>query len=228
MSSYAISDIHGCLHTLRQMLEVVLPADKHNIYYFLGDYVNKGPDSKGTLDYLMKFAQNHQCRFIRGNHDQLLLDIQQGLTLDSHRTAQLQLTLQSFGITNPLDIPTSYLEFINQMEWYISLPKWLLVHAGFNFEMEDIFIDKLAMLSTKLMKYDAAKTLHRPIVRGHIPNPVAKLQKEIAEQATIIGLDTGCVYRHNKDLATLTALDLDTLQLYFQPNIEGEYAIEKR
>lgn len=228
MSSYAITDIHGCTKSLRQLLEVVLPTNKHNIYYFLGDYVNKGPDSKGTLDYLMQFAQHHQCRFIRGNHDQLLLDIQQGLILDAYRAAQLQLTLQSFKITDILNIPIHYLDFISQMEWYISLPNFLLVHAGFNFEIEDIFADKVAMLSTKLMNYDIAKAHNKSIIRGHIPNSIINLKTEIAEHAAIIGLDTGCVYRHNKELATLTALNLDTLQLYFQPNIEGEYAIAKR
>lgn len=210
------------------MLEEVLPKHQDNVYYFLGDYINKGPDSKGTIDYLMDFAHKHTCRFIRGNHEQMLLDHLEGLQISAPQMALLQEAFKNFGIDSVHKLPYIYLKFLSSMEWYIKLPNFLLVHAGFDFDSPDIFLDKKSMLDTKSMKYDAVKACHRKVVRGHIPHTVSKLLDELISNSPVIGLDTGCVYSQNKDLAVLTAMDLDTLQLYHQPNIEPAYFIERR
>ena len=43
-------------------------------YVFLGDYVDRGPDSKGVIDYLLQFKAKYHCIFLRGNHDAMLLN----------------------------------------------------------------------------------------------------------------------------------------------------------
>lgn len=228
MAQYAITDIHGCLHTLRAMIEKVLPKYHDNKYYFLGDYINKGPNSKGVLDYLMVFAQKNHCRFLRGNHDQMLLDYLSGMQLTAPQFTLLEKTSESFEKVSFRALPSVYFEFINRTEWYIELPNFLLVHAGFNFDLPNIFLDKKSMLNTKSMNYDAIKALHKKIVRGHIPNNIAYLKEELFTNSPIISLDTGCVYKQNEELGVLTAMDLNTLQLYHQPNIEPAYFIERR
>lgn len=61
---WVIPDIHGCVRTLRALIEqLVIPA-KEDTLYFLGDFVDRGPDSKGVLDYVMGLKESgiqHCC-----------------------------------------------------------------------------------------------------------------------------------------------------------------------
>ncbi|MDA7887224.1 metallophosphoesterase, partial [bacterium] len=52
MRTLAISDIHGCLDPLRQMIEVIAPTPEDHLI-FVGDYVDRGPDSKGVIEFLI-------------------------------------------------------------------------------------------------------------------------------------------------------------------------------
>ena len=74
---YAVGDIHGQLTMLRQMLEKLReqPLKESDTVVFLGDYVDRGEDSKGVIDTLLAFKTEHaNCIFLRGNHEQLMLD----------------------------------------------------------------------------------------------------------------------------------------------------------
>ena len=51
MTTYAIGDIHGCLDSLEALLGVV-PFNRHDQVVFLGDYIDRGPDSKGVVERL--------------------------------------------------------------------------------------------------------------------------------------------------------------------------------
>ena len=66
--NWVIGDIHGMLRPLRALIERVSQADPKATFNFVGDYINRGPESKGVLDYLVKFEN---ARFCRGNHDDI-------------------------------------------------------------------------------------------------------------------------------------------------------------
>ena len=74
---YAISDIHGCAHLLEQMLRVI-DADvahsrpRHAIEVYLGDYIDRGPDSRATLDLLIRRSRRGNMVFLKGNHEAFL------------------------------------------------------------------------------------------------------------------------------------------------------------
>lgn len=71
----AVGDIHGYLDKLQLLLEETVRPTADDRVVFLGDYIDRGPDSKGVLDYLVAFAQRFpQTIFLRGNHEQMLLD----------------------------------------------------------------------------------------------------------------------------------------------------------
>ena len=76
MQRYIIPDIHGELDKLKvlinRILEVAPTPDKFELI-FLGDYVDRGPDSCGVIEYLIDLPKNYKCIFIRGNHDQEFL-----------------------------------------------------------------------------------------------------------------------------------------------------------
>lgn len=72
----AVGDIHGHLDKLISLMDKVKPTSGDRVI-FLGDYIDRGPDSKGVLDYLMNFNQFYpeaETVFLRGNHEQMLLD----------------------------------------------------------------------------------------------------------------------------------------------------------
>src|SRR5258708_12778545 len=77
---YAISDIHGCAHQLGQMLGVIDADIAHSKPYraievFLGDYIDRGPDSRSTLDLLIKRARRGNTVSLKANHEAFLADV---------------------------------------------------------------------------------------------------------------------------------------------------------
>ncbi len=69
----AIGDIHGCLDELTSLIQMV-PPEPSDTLVFLGDYVNRGPDSKGVVEYLLDLQKEFQAVFLLGNHDKMFLD----------------------------------------------------------------------------------------------------------------------------------------------------------
>lgn len=68
-----IGDIHGEIYALDRALQS-MDDRKIDQYVFLGDYINRGKYSKDVIERLIEFREKHECVFIRGNHDQLMLD----------------------------------------------------------------------------------------------------------------------------------------------------------
>ena len=232
MARYVTTDIHGCRLTLQRLVEHQLALRPSDELYLLGDYVNKGPDSRGVLDYLMELTgRGYRVVALRGNHDQELLDAAQNHSdLTWASDADRQLTLRSFGVARPEDIPDAYRNWLHELPHQLDVPGWTLVHAGFDFRLPpaDMRRDWNTMLNIKQFTFDASRLQGRRLVHGHFPMPTAEVQRRVAAQAGAIGLDTGCVYRHNPELRHLAALNLDTQELTLQPNIEPEYLIAKR
>ena len=115
MRNFAIGDIHGCINTLRSLIEEQIKPEPGDIVYFLGDYINKGPDSKGVLDYLLSLkTSNLSIKCLRGNHEQYLLDaLQYPWEEVGFRSRGGQETLRSFGSRQVQDIPEQHIDFIS-------------------------------------------------------------------------------------------------------------------
>src|SRR6187549_1539606 len=73
MQTFVIGDIHGHTRALQGLLAAI-PLSDEDCLIFLGDYVDKGPDVKGTLELLCGLASRSHTIFLRGNHDQIFLD----------------------------------------------------------------------------------------------------------------------------------------------------------
>ncbi|QJX46758.1 serine/threonine protein phosphatase [Hymenobacter taeanensis] len=232
MARYATTDIHGCLLSFRHLVEEKLKLTPQDELYVLGDYVNKGPDSRGVLDYLMRLPdRGYQVVCLRGNHDQELLDAARGLEHLTWASADDRaLTLQSFGVSRVEDIPAPYLCWLDDLPYQFELPDFVLVHAGFNFRLPpaEMRRDWHTMLNTKEFVMDASRLGGKRLLHGHVPTPTSTVQQRAEGHAQAIGLDTGCVYRHNPELSHLAALNLDTFALTLQPNMEEPYEIAKR
>lgn len=218
----AISDIHGCARTFEKLVHEILALSRHDTLYLLGDYINKGPDSKGVIDIIWELEKSGiSVRALRGNHEQYLLDAliypeKEDYFLDRGGIE----TLQSFGATGIQVLPENYLQFISNLPFYIHYENYLLIHAGLNFELSDPFTDFDAMLNIKEMVVDTRKTVGRAIIHGHVPTPVAGISASLPMQNHHISIDGGCVYKDTEGLGHLPALDIDNKKLYIQKNID--------
>ncbi|RDC63655.1 metallophosphoesterase family protein [Adhaeribacter pallidiroseus] len=221
MNRYAISDIHGCAKTFRFLVEERLQLQLTDQLYLLGDYIDRGPDSKGVLDFMMELqAKNFKITALMGNHENLLLQAPEN---PQYLTTWLrnggQTTLQSFNAPQVADISAKYLNFIAKLDYYHELPDYLLVHAGFNFKAANPFTDFEAMIWIRHFEVKEKFTQGRRIVHGHTPTMASEIMASIGPPAeSVINIDGGCVYSWPPGLGKLVALNLDTLEVIMVDN----------
>jgi serine/threonine protein phosphatase 1 len=218
--TFVIGDIHGCAATLRRLVEEMLrpaPADR---IYLLGDLIDRGPDSKGVLDFIFELRKRGQLvESIRGNHEEMFI-------LSSADQYYMELwfanggleTLASFRADGPGDIPRLYRDFLGSLPLYILLDDFVLVHAGLNFDPPDPFYDTDAMLWTRSPFVDRMRIGGRRLICGH--TPVSRTMLEASLESDKIMLDNGCVFPAHPEPGNLAALELGSMTLFLQPNID--------
>jgi len=218
---YTISDIHGCANTFRHLVNEVIQLKPTDELFLLGDYIDRGPDSKGVIDFIQELQKSGiQVRTLSGNHEAMMLDALEDPEYFNHWMLNGgKQTLASFGVKSIREIPQSYWLFLRQLEYYIELEDYLLVHAGFNFEAEDPFTDTHSMLWIRNFPVVKEFLGNRKIVHGHTPTPVQKIAQSVKNKAQVINIDGGCVYTSRMSgLGYLTALNLDTFEFHSVPN----------
>jgi serine/threonine protein phosphatase 1 len=215
---FVIPDIHGCSRTFSALLHDVLHIKKTDILYLLGDYIDRGPRSREVVDSIFLLRQKgYSLHALRGNHDDMLLracgDIKyfRAWLLNGGKT-----TLDSFGIDDPCDTPLVYKRFFSALPYYLELEDYILVHAGLNRQSNDPFRDTEAMLWSR--PSDMTDIAGKPIISGHTPVTRETIKNSV--RTGWILLDNGCVYSSNPELGSLAALELNSLSLYFQKNID--------
>jgi serine/threonine protein phosphatase 1 len=218
--TYVIGDIHGCCKTFLRLVEEGIRPTPEDEIICVGDYIDRGPDSKGVIDFIMELRQQgHNVHTLRGNHEQLLLDsIEDDEAYESWEANGGTATLLSFGIQDVLELPDLYLTFFRQTKLYHMTDNWIIVHAGLNFDIEDPFSDIAAMLWTRKTYVDLTKTGGRSIIHGHTPITL----EEIAESrlTNSINIDGGCFRKEIPGLGHLVAIELDSLELIVTKNCE--------
>lgn len=209
--TYAISDIHGCKKALECLL-ASLP-DQEAQLIFLGDYIDRGPDSKGVVELLLSFRQRRNIIHLVGNHEFLL----QGATeCAAGRTLFLGPIV---GGTETLKSYEGEIEDIPEMHWnfllrdslsYYETESHIFVHGGVD---PDLPMEKqsLETLAWKRFHEAEAHFSGKTVICGHTiigDSPVLK------EGGHTIGIDTGA----GKG-GWITALEVET-GTYFQANEE--------
>jgi serine/threonine protein phosphatase 1 len=217
---FAIPDIHGCAFSFIALLHDVLKIRVSDTLYLLGDYADRGPRSKNVIDQIFTLQSEGISVYpLRGNHDDMLL--RACGSIDYLRIWMLnggRATLDSFGVEDPCEIPLIYRRFFDALPFYLELDDYILVHAGLNFQGDDPFHDKEAMLWTRSQEINSELIGQKKIITGHTPVTRETIRQAIS--SVLIPLDNGCVYATTAQLGTLAALDLDTHSLYFQKNID--------
>ncbi|MCB0571084.1 MAG: serine/threonine protein phosphatase [Phaeodactylibacter sp.] len=228
MRQIAISDIHGCLKTFDALLDMIGLTASDELY-LLGDYIDRGPNSKGVIDQIWALqAGGYQVFCLRGNHEELLLNATNGrpsaqaMWLNNGGDS----TMQSFGLgpeDPPGDIPGNYLDFLGGLPYYYEPEGYFLVHAGLDFRLPDPLEGLAAMLWIRdwYSSLDKDWLRGRVIVHGHTPlyRPLIQNQLNHLSEFPVIDIDAGCVYSLMY-LNNMCAFDLASRQLFFQKNID--------
>ena len=129
--TFVIGDIHGGLKALKQILIRAEVSTKDRLI-FLGDYVDGWSETPELLDFLIDLEQTHNCIFIQGNHEEMVLRwLQHTEDDESWRFHGGQITVESYQNINT-EIKKRHIEFLSKLRhYYIDEQNRLYVHAGF-------------------------------------------------------------------------------------------------
>jgi len=234
--TWVIPDSHGCLFTFRTLVEHQIGLKRSDRLILLGDYIDRGPDSMRLIDYIIQLShEGYDVTAIRGNHEDFLVKAWESannsrglLNMVSRNKMRKDwmdnggaTTIRSFGVDDMRLFPKSYIEWIKSLPLYIELDKFLIVHAGFNFEAPDIFADEQAMMWIRDYKIDPERINYRRIIHGHVPVPLDFIHASLeSETYHFIALDNGVYMTNRPGFGNLMALELSSLRLLAQPNLD--------
>lgn len=203
---YAVGDIHGCAVELDRLTAAILhdsadwQGERHLIY--VGDYVDRGPDSKGVIDRLLDPPKGFEICYLRGNHDQVLLDfLSDPAVFRTWRDFGGRETLLSYGVVPPrfdelsaleetrerfrAVLPRAHLEFFEGLQFSAKIGGYFFTHAGIR---PGIGLDSQAKEDLLWIRDEfltSAADFGAIVVHGHTPSadPVRRPNR--------IGIDTG-------------------------------------
>ena len=222
---YAVGDIHGRLDLLKELVARIRDhaGNSDHEIIFLGDYIDRGPESAGVVEYLLHAdaLDGVDCTFLKGNHEATLLDFLDSPEVGPSWSTYGGLeTLLSYGVkVSGLSrdetawaetaarfreqLPDSHLDFYRTLRSFVVRGEYYFVHAGVNPE-KPIEAQTDADL---LWIRDAFLGSHRQhdymIVHGHTPEPAPHKDKRR------IGLDTGA---YQTGMLTAAAINSDGVE----------------
>lgn len=215
MGLIAIGDIHGCAVTLDLLLERLSPSSSDHLV-FVGDYIDRGPDSKGVIDRLLQLRASVRCTFLRGNHEALMLEYLDHGAFELWRANGGVQTLGSYADDGrEVHVPDEHVAFIRNTHFFLDTPDYFFVHAGLkpyltveaNIERfdEEMYLWERSHLQARELAWE------KTVVCGHTPQP------EPIVRDRLIAIDTGCVYYTHPRLGRLTAVRLPERELISVP-----------
>ena len=212
---YAIGDVHGCDRELKKLLKRIAKDlagyEGRSTLVFLGDYIDRGPDSAGVVERLIGGdLPGDRHIFLKGNHEAAMLEALEGKALGWLAYGGIQ-TLESYGVDKKAlfntpsvkklisrHVPDAHLDFFRSLRTSKKIGRYLFVHAGIRpgvpieeQEERDLFWIREDFLKSK-------KDHGLVVVHGHTVSEKPQRKKNR------IGLDTGCYAS-----GTLTAVRLE-------------------
>ena len=226
MTQYIFTDIHGCKKSFLALLDQVGPTTADEIF-ILGDYVDRGPDSKGVIDTIWKMqSDGYTITCLMGNHE--------AITLDDYDVAKRfkgdergdQSLLKSFDVTDISAVPKPYIDWMRALPLVHEIPGAILVHAGLDFSQPDPIQPYTEQIWIRDWYPDInyAWLGDRIIIHGHTPVPQQTTENmmTVLDDMRVLDIDTGCVFNKRMPgyLGNLCCLDYTNMRLHFQKNVE--------
>src|ERR1700730_8813008 len=204
---YAVGDIHGRLDLLNELLaridaDAALRPAPRPLYVFLGDYIDRGPSSRETIDRLIEHGATHETLFLKGNHELIAIKClsDRGLFDQWLRLGGLE-TLVSYGVPAEIlasgkqiaelqsafhgALPQTHFRFFRDLQTSFSCGDFFFAHAGVkpNVELSRQKEDDLLWIREEFLSSNC--DFGKIIVHGHTP------VSEIEIKPNRINIDTG-------------------------------------
>jgi len=215
---FAIGDIHGQLDALERLLDQIQPDLMKEQLVFMGDYIDRGPASKGVVDYVLRLknlAPPEQVICLKGNHEAMFLNFLKG--------REVELFLFNGGLSTIRDywgddwddledlvLSPDHRQFFEELRLYYETPDYIFVHGGLKPGVplaEQVEEDLLWVRGEFIV---STEDFGKRVIFGHTPfkRPLVMPNK--------IGIDTGAVYGN-----LLTCLKLPQEEFIHEPAAGG-------
>ncbi len=211
MRKFAIGDIHGCLDKLEDLLGKIDPKPD-DCLIFLGDYIDRGENTKGVIDALIKLSSHCKCIFLRGNHEDMLIEYMAfGSNRSMFRANGGDKTVLSYtgkktasGRILTEMMPRDHKDFMKELKWMHEDDSHIYVHAGIRAGIPLKMQDVMDLIWIRGEFHETPTGLDKKIIFGHCPftKPFVRDDK--------IGIDTGAVYGRY-----LTAIEIPSERFIF-------------
>lgn len=220
---FAIGDIHGCAAELEDLLRLMDPKE-NDLVVFLGDYIDRGPDSRRVIDIILALGAKCEVVALRGNHEQMLLDFIESRSAEATENFLAnggRATLESYRNDNDeVIIPGAHIRFFKSLRHCHAVEDWLFVHAGVpDLPLELLSVERhgqdMLWIRNSFLRsqYNWGKT----IVHGHTTCSAPEVK------SNRINVDTGCVYG-----GSLTAIELRSGCFFRAQNLLAKSVDERR
>jgi serine/threonine protein phosphatase 1 len=224
---YAVGDIHGRCDLLDRLIDLIDQDDKargaaQTQIIFLGDLVDRGPDSRGVVERLIELGTDKKgVRFLSGNHEEILVRAWGG---DKRATGLFNRvggreTMLSYGMTEDeydgLDlaglaagiaeyVPRKHIDFLDVFDDYVEAGDYLFVHAGVRpgLSIKEQETSDLRWIRKEFTEYEGIHS--HMIIHGH------SITEEVDMRNNRIGIDTGA-FASGK----LTAIGIEADQRWY-------------
>ncbi len=235
MNIFAIGDIHGCLNELTSIHKKILTHDKfdvkNDLLIYLGDYIDRGKNSKGVVDQILKLKKNNiKAINLMGNHEEFLLDFlfNKKNNIKNWLDFGVDQTFKSYDIeivefikdgfndvvidklrTVFLDkIDSNHIDFFKNLETNYSTEKYFFVHAGIDPKKKLFDQDKKDFLWSRSSEFFHKDfTAEKIIVHGHTP------EQDSINYPYRINIDTGCYF--SGKLTSVCLSDIDDSRVFY-------------
>ena len=204
---YAVGDLHGRVDLLDRLFNHIdddlrtFPAHRA-IQVYLGDYIDRGPDSRYVLDRLIERGEIHEMVCLKGNHESFLLDfLRDPELLKRWRQFGGLDTLMSYGVVPPFNptkeqvdavaaglhkaMPSTHFEFLNQLRTSFTCGDYFFVHAGVRPGVALHQQQERDLLWIRDEFLQSEVDFGKAVVHGHTPVPTAEIRRNR------INIDTG-------------------------------------
>jgi serine/threonine protein phosphatase 1 len=199
---YAVGDIHGRLDLLDELLarintDIELRPTARPVHVFLGDYIDRGPASRGTIDRLIEHGKTKESLFLKGNHELIAIKcLSDPALFDQWLRLGGMETLRSYGVAGGKPIvelqsafhsalPQTHFRFFRDLQTSFSIGDFFFAHAGVKPDVELPHQRENDLLWIREEFLSSNRDFGKIIVHGHTPT------SEIEVKPNRINIDTG-------------------------------------
>lgn len=208
----AIGDIHGCLTAFDAILQAIEVTSEDTLVT-LGDYIDRGPASKGVIDRLIELESRCQLRPLLGNHEEMLLRV---LYHGEHPRGWMKFggeeTLESYGFSGDLAVITQqHRDFFNRCLDYYETERHFFTHGNY---------DAYSPLSEQSVRDLRWKKLSDEIPDPHLSGKTAVVGHTPNKQGEVFDLGyLKCIDTYCYGGMWLTALDVESGMIWQADNL---------